>query len=215
MTDLKPLLAEAAGVFTDLVRSIEPGQLTAPTPCAEYDVRALIDHLLYWGPWLEAAARKEPAPVVEGGAGDGDLTGGDWAAALVRQVGTLRDALAEPGAFEGTTTMGGGELPASMIAEMVLTEWVLHGWDLARATDRELRCTAAVASAVYSATAAMAPQGREMKIFAPEVPVPSSSSALTRAVALSGRSPAWHPCGKSHLGEMRGHSEHSRSAGRR
>jgi uncharacterized protein (TIGR03086 family) len=193
MTDLKPLLTEAAGAFTDLVRSIEPGQLAAPTPCAEYDVRALIKHLLYWGPWLEVAARKEPPPVVEGVEGEVDLTGGDWAVALVRQVDTLLDAFAKPGAFEGTTTMGGGELPASMIAEMVLTEWVLHGWDLARATARELRCTPAVASAVYSATAAMAPQGREMKIFAAEVPVPSSSPALTRALALSGRTPTWRP----------------------
>lgn len=192
MTDLEPPLADAAGALTDLVRSIEPAELDLPTPCAEYDVRALLNHLLYWGPWLEAAARKQPPPAVEGGERDADLMGGDWAGALVKQVEAIVDALGQPGALAGTTTMGGGELPASMIGDMVLAEWVLHGWDLARATSRTVRCDPEVASAARTAVAAMAPQGREMGIFSAVVSVPGTATDLAHALALSGRDPAWY-----------------------
>lgn len=192
MTDLEPLLADAAGAFTDLVRSIEPAELDLPTPCAEYDVRALLNHLLYWGPRLEAAARKQPPPAFEGGERDADLTGGDWAGALVKQVEAMVDALGQPGALAGTTTMGGGELPALMIGQMVLDEWVLHGWDLARATSRPLRCGPDVASAARAAVAAMAAQGREMGVYGAEVSVPDTASDLEHALAMSGRDPAWY-----------------------
>jgi uncharacterized protein (TIGR03086 family) len=160
MTDPQPMLRAAASAFNDVVRAIDPVQLASPTPCAEYDVRALVNHLLYWGPWLEAAARRQPAPSVAGGEREVDLTDGDWASALEKLVDALLDAFARPGAFAGMTTMGSAELPASMIADMVLAEWVLHGWDLAAATGGTLRCAPEVAEAVHTAVAAMAEQAR-------------------------------------------------------
>jgi uncharacterized protein (TIGR03083 family) len=57
MAELYPLMISAAREFKQLAATVREDQLTAPTPCAEYDVRALLNHLLYWGPWLEAAAR--------------------------------------------------------------------------------------------------------------------------------------------------------------
>jgi hypothetical protein len=53
---------------------------------------------------------------------------------LTKQVDGLVDALGVPGAWDGMTKMGGGELPAPMIGEMVLGEFVVHAWDLAKAT---------------------------------------------------------------------------------
>jgi uncharacterized protein (TIGR03086 family) len=134
MTELYPLMTSVAREFKQLVQSVGDDQLAARTPCTKYDVRALVNHLLYWGPWLEAAARKEPPPTETRGETEADLTNGEWAAALEKRVDGLVDAFGLPGAWEGTTTMGGGELPASMVGEMVFGEFVVHTWDLAKAT---------------------------------------------------------------------------------
>lgn len=191
MNDFSPLLTPAAREFKRLAASVGEDQMTAPTPCAEYDVRGLVNHLLFWGPWLEAAARKAPVPTGGLSESETDLVTGAWAAALEKQVDGLVDALGVPEAWEGMTKMGGGELPASMIGEMVLGEFVVHAWDLAKATGRPWSCDDEVASGAYAAMAGMADQGRQMAIFGAEVPVPASAPPLERLLGLTGRDPAW------------------------
>jgi uncharacterized protein (TIGR03086 family) len=193
MNDFSSLLIPAAREFKHLATSVGEDQMSMPTPCAEYDVRGLVNHLLFWGPWLEAAARKAPAPAEARGESEVDLTTGAWAVALEKQVDGLVDALGFPGAWEGVTKMGGGELPASMIGEMVLGEFVVHAWDLAKATGRHWDCDDEVAAGAYAAMAGMADQGRRMAVFGAEVPVPASAPPLERLLGLTGRDPAWTP----------------------
>jgi hypothetical protein len=85
MTELYPMMTSMAREFKQLVQSVGHDQLAARTPCTKYDVRALVNHLLYWGPWLEAAARKEPPPTETRGETEVDLTNGEWAAALEKR----------------------------------------------------------------------------------------------------------------------------------
>ncbi|GAA3828497.1 TIGR03086 family metal-binding protein [Amycolatopsis tucumanensis] len=191
MTDLRPMLERAAREFTGLLRAIEPAQLDNRTPCAEYDVRGLLNHLLYWGPWLAAALRREPAPAVTTGERDVDLTQGDWLGELCTLVDGLVDTCGRPEALEGTTKFGDAEMPAEMIAGMVLTEWVVHGWDLARATGLPLTVDPEVAAALYASAKATAEQAREMKVFGPEVPCGGEAPVLDRLLALTGRDPEW------------------------
>jgi uncharacterized protein (TIGR03086 family) len=75
----------------------------------------------------------------------------------------------------------------------MLGELVIHGWDLAMATGQAFPCPPDAAEATRRVLADMAPMGRSYGIFAAEVPVPESASALDRALALSGREPAWRP----------------------
>jgi uncharacterized protein (TIGR03086 family) len=122
---------------------------------------------------LEAAARKTPAPSAPAGEGAVDLVTGDWAGALAPQVAALVEALALPGAQEGTTRMGGAELPATVVADVVLGEFVLHGWDLAKATGRPLPRGPATADAVNAGAAAVAEQARSMGVYARRRPSPA------------------------------------------
>ncbi|KAA9152419.1 TIGR03086 family protein [Amycolatopsis acidicola] len=187
MTDLQPLLRGAADEFLRVARGIGPAQLSAPTPCTEYDVRALLNHLLYWGPWLEAAVRKEETPSMEGGERAADLVHDDWQAALTTRVHGLLEAFASPGAFDGTA----GGMPAEMVASMILMEWVVHGWDLASATGQTLHCDDETAGVLLVAAKAMAEQGRAHGIFKDEVPVARDAPALARVLAVTGRPPEW------------------------
>lgn len=106
MADLQ-LATRAAAPLVEIVRNIKPDQLDAPTPCTEYAVRQLVNHLLFWGPSLEGAGRKEPVPAPAASETEVDLTGGDWAADLAAQVGRTADAWSQSTAWEGTTRVVG------------------------------------------------------------------------------------------------------------
>jgi uncharacterized protein (TIGR03086 family) len=188
------LIARAAAPLVEIIPNIKPDQLTAPTPCAEYDVGRLVNHLLFWGPSLEGAARKESLPPPAEAEADVDLTAGDWAAALEAHLERTAAAWSEPGAWDGSTRMGGPtELPASMIGGMVVGELVVHGWDLARATGQHPAWDDDLLRYLHEEVAASAEQGREMGIYGPEVAVPASSPTLDRVLGLTGRNPAWTP----------------------
>ena len=191
MTDSSALLRPAAAEFLRVAGALTPADLTARTPCADYDVRALLNHLLYWGPWLTAAGRREEAPVPATPEADAGLVTGDWCSALEKQTETLVAVFGAATAWTGMTSMGGAELPAAVVGDMVLGEFVLHGWDLARASGQDLACPAATAAALYASATAMGEQARAMGVYGPAVAVAATASPLDRALGATGRNPMW------------------------
>jgi uncharacterized protein (TIGR03086 family) len=176
------LIAMAAPPTLAVVRAIRADQLTAPTPCAEYDVQGLIDHMLHWGPSLARASRQSDGEVQPGG----NL--------LERQIDVLVAAWSVPAAWEGMTTMGGPhEMPARMIGAMATGEVVVHGWDLARATGRQVSWDETLLEFLYDEVAKTAELGREMQAYGAEVPVPRTAPVLDRMLGLTGRDPRWMP----------------------
>jgi uncharacterized protein (TIGR03086 family) len=185
-------LSTAAAAMTEIVRGIEPDQLTNATPCTEYDVRALVNHLLFWGPSLEAAGRKEITPPPAAAESDVDLTGGDWASTLTTQLDSMAATWSAPEAWEGATRIvGPTETPAAVIGSMIVGELVVHSWDLATATGQELTLDDELLAYLHEQVTAGAEQGRRMGVYGPEVPVPASAPTLDRILGLTGRDPAW------------------------
>ncbi|GHF40797.1 uncharacterized protein (TIGR03086 family) [Amycolatopsis bartoniae] len=178
-------ISSAAAVLSGVVRGLRPGQLTNPTPCTEFDVRALVHHLLYWGPSLAGAGRKE---LVE----PSEVDTSDWRPALLAVVSGIEKSWSSPGSSEGTTRMGGPtELPAALVADMVLGELTVHAWDLARATGQPFEVPEDLLTHLYDGVVAHAAEARAMGVYGPEVPVPASASTLDRILGLTGRDPAW------------------------
>jgi uncharacterized protein (TIGR03086 family) len=185
-------IAPAAAVLCEIVREVKPDQLDAPTPCTEFDVRKLVNHLLFWGPSLVGAARKENVPPPAASEADVDLTTDDWQAALDTHVRNIADAWSEPAAWEGTTRMGGQmELPAELVGGMVVGELVVHGWDLARATGQQPAWDDELLAYLRGEVERSAEWGRQMGVYGPEVAVLDPASPLDRVLALTGRDPAW------------------------
>ncbi|WP_433218352.1 TIGR03086 family metal-binding protein [Dactylosporangium sp. CS-047395] len=173
------LLAEAAPVFLGVVDRIAPSDLDRVTPCVAWDVRGLCAHLLEWGPPLEGAARKESVP--PGAVHD----------SVRAQAERIAEAWGTAGAWAGTTVMGGGELPADLVGGMVLGEFVLHGWDLARALDVPIAFSDDVLRLTYGEVARSADQGRAMGVYGPEIAVADGAPLFEQVLALSGRDPFW------------------------
>ena len=174
------LIARAAPPTLTVLRGIRPDQLSAPTPCAEYDVQALLDHMLHWAPRLARASRHSPGEAEPGGN------------PLERQIEQLVTAWSVPEAWLGTTSMGGPqELPARMIGAMATGEVVVHGWDLARATGQPVSWDETLLEYLYDEVAKTAELGREMQAYGVEVPVPATAPVLDRMLGLTGRDPHW------------------------
>jgi uncharacterized protein (TIGR03086 family) len=176
------LIALTAPPTLAVVRAIREDQLTARTPCAEYDVRGLIDHMLHWGPSLARAGRPTDGTAQTGGS------------PLERQIEEVVAAWSVPAAWQGVTSMGGPhEMPARMIGAMAAGEIVVHGWDLARATGQEVAWDETLLEFLYDEVAKTAELGREMQAYAAEVPVPRTAPVLDRMLGLTGRDPHWTP----------------------
>ncbi|MBV8933415.1 MAG: TIGR03086 family protein [Kutzneria sp.] len=185
------LITAAATPTIEIVRNIADAQLEAPTPCTEYTVRKLVNHLLFWGPWLVGAAVKQSVSLPAESDKDVDLVGPDWAKDLEEQIEHVVAAWSEPAAWEGAT--GQPEMPAAMVGGMVCDELILHGWDLARATGQEVGWNEEILTFAHQEVSATAKMGRDMGMYGPEVDVPSSASTLDRMLGLSGRDPNWKP----------------------
>lgn len=185
------LLSAVAAPLGEAARGITDDLLPAPTPCEGYDVRALLAHLLHWAPSLAGAGRKKPVPPP---AADPAPLGPGWRAALEERTADLVAAWGEPSAWEGTTRLAGApEMPAPMVGGMVLTEFTVHAWDLARATGGTVRWNPDAVAYTHDAVARTAEMGRTMGAYGPEVPVPETAPLIDRLLGLTGRDPAWAP----------------------
>ncbi|MEU0355515.1 TIGR03086 family metal-binding protein [Streptomyces cyaneofuscatus] len=179
------LLEAAAGRALPVVRGIDDGQLGRRTPCAEYDVRALLNHLFLVVVNFQALAAREEADFGH----QPEFVTGDWRARFGAETARLVEAWSVPGAEEGTTGQMG--LPARTVGLMVLGDLTVHAWDLARATGAEFVPDPGVVEEVGPGLATLAPQAREMKVFGEPFPVGAGATAFERVLAVTGRDPGW------------------------
>ena len=190
--NLHPELTDAADAGARVVAGVRPAQFGDPTPDTEWDVRTLLNHLLLWTAYnFERRAHGEMVPE-EMMTRDFAAEPG-YAAAYRAQLDRALDAWADPAVWEQNLNVMGSATPAADIAAMMLAELVLHGWDLAAATGQSYTVSDRAAAAALAAVEANAEMFREYKGFAEPVSRPDDTTALDRALALSGRDPGWTP----------------------
>jgi uncharacterized protein (TIGR03086 family) len=190
------LLAAVLDDLAPVVGGITEAQLREPTPCTEYDVEQLRDHVLGWLTTF-AAGFADPG----GQAPQASLSGYQAPADPVAEVRAAADSLSRSlgaGAAARPLRLGEHAMPGEMALSMILWEYQVHGWDLARATSQAWSPPDAAALESLSFAPAMLTddyQG-EGKAFASRVPVPDSAPPLDRLLGLSGRDPAWTSAGE-------------------
>lgn len=182
MTSLAAQHLRACQGFSRVVSHVGD-RWTAPSPCDGWDAREVVEHVvgLHDALVLRPLGAKPSRPH--------DDTATRWALTVSALAGAL-DELDESScaALEAASGMA----PARLLP-IVMTEVLVHGWDLAAAVgaDRDLDaalCAAAVAT-VTAGAAALAASGR----YAPPRPVPDGADDATRLLCLLGRDPGWTP----------------------
>jgi uncharacterized protein (TIGR03086 family) len=186
---LDAVLADLAQV----VGAVTGAQLHDPTPCSKYDVEQLTDHMVGWLTTF-ADGFADPGGQAPRASIDGYRAPADAAAEVRSAAGRLAQALRQ-GAATRPLRLGGSAMPGELALGMILLEYQIHGWDLARATGQPW----SPPDAAVQASLAFAPsmlnddyQG-EGKSFAEPVAVADMAAPFDRLLGLTGRDPAWQP----------------------
>ncbi|HEY3259564.1 MAG TPA: TIGR03086 family metal-binding protein [Pseudonocardiaceae bacterium] len=174
--------------FGDLVHSVGADQWHAPTPCTEWDVRQLVDHLVVEQLWVPAMVAGRTVQEI-GDEFEGDLLGDDPVAAWDRASAAAGAALAEPGALRRTVHLSYGDRSAEYYCAEMTADLVVHSWDLARAIGADEKLDPELVDFTYELIAPQVDALAHTGLFAPPVEVPPDADEQTRLLALSGRRP--------------------------
>ena len=161
-----------------VLRRLTADDLPQPTPCAEYTVADVGQHLRRSMALLASVAGQQADPPEAG--------------TLEDQVAvTARAALAawRHRGLAGAVAVGRTITPAHLAAEIIPLELLVHGWDLATATGTEMQVPAEVAEHVLGCARELITADKRGRSFAAEVPAGPAATALQRLVAFTGRRP--------------------------
>lgn len=168
-----------------VVDRIETGQLGDATPCTNFSVHDVLDHMMVLGGTFAYMFRGENPPEVTAPDVDDRVPAAEFREAM----DDLLAAVKSPGAMERTISAPFGDVPGSVFARFVAFDGLIHGWDLATSTKQNYDLPTAVISSVDEfARGALGPDMRDGDTFKDETPVPQGAGQLERLVAFSGRS---------------------------
>ncbi len=180
--ELTPLTSAQASlaVCQDVLRRISEGDLNKPTPCSEFTIGQLADHLI--GSMLSLGAMAG-AVVIPADAGMVESR----VAFAAQQTLEAWDGRG----LEGTVKRGERDMPAVLAASIVSLELLVHGWDFAVATGQQVTVSDEVSRYVLDlAYEVISPQARQRGSFAGAVEVGPDADILERLIAFSGRTAA-------------------------
>lgn len=178
----------AIDAFGEKVHAIKDDQWGNDTPCTEWDVRALLNHLVYELDW--AVPLFDGKTIAEvGDSLEGDRLGDDPVASWDRSAAAAKAKLAEPGAVERTVHLSYGEEQGVEYLKQLTGDLLIHGWDMAKGIDFDTTMDpdqVAWALPYYQPILEKAAWGNS---FAPPVEIPDDADDATRLIAMSGRTP--------------------------
>jgi uncharacterized protein (TIGR03086 family) len=164
---------QAADKFSEVLDQVGDDQWSAPTPCDQWTVRELVDHVLHW------------QGMGGGILGAGTSAGDDWETIQPALAAALRD----PANLEGNAEQFNG-MPKHQVAGFVIGDLVIHTWDLARAIGADEQLPAdAVDSVIVGLERVPAEMLRGDNMFGPPVDVGDDASPQDKLLAFAGRHP--------------------------
>jgi uncharacterized protein (TIGR03086 family) len=190
-TDPRPHFLVAARTACDLVATTPPDRLPDPTPCTDYDVRALVGHLVAVLNRITAVARG--VPVSETPRETTGVPDDGWADAARSALRGATSTWSDPDLLERRLELPFGTMPGAAALAAYTAELTTHSWDLAVATGRSVDWDEDVVTAALATSRRVLPSGERPPDvpFATAVPVPDDAPAIDRLVAWQGRDPGW------------------------
>ncbi|MGH3212187.1 MAG: TIGR03086 family metal-binding protein [Trebonia sp.] len=183
MTDFP--LDQALRSTLAILTKVGPDDLDAPTPCASWDVRALVNHFVGTARWWAAVVAGEDT------AADADYAAGDFVAAYEESIRLAVAAFGAEGALDRTVRLPFGEFPGAVLRDLAAMEHFIHGWDLARAIgysadlDPELASWLLSMARLAITDAFRGPDGQAL--FGPVVEAPAGAGPADQLAAFLGR----------------------------
>jgi uncharacterized protein (TIGR03086 family) len=174
-----------------IVKAVRHDQAGAPTPCTEWRVQDLLNHVI-GTLWLSEALFSDRAPrypMAPGSLPGADLAGEDPAAAYAEASAAALSAASAGDTLTRVHTTPLGDMPGPALAGFTTLDILVHGWDLARATGQPAALDGPLAAHVLAfAEQAITPDSRAPRI-GPALPVAVNAPLTDRLVAFLGRQP--------------------------
>ena len=186
MTDSLRLFQRAVDGFGARVHAIREGEWHGPTPCDEWDVRMLVNHVTVEQLWVPPLVQGSSVADI-GSRLDGDQLGDDPAASWDEAVEASLTAFGAPDALDGVVSLSSGERKTAEYCWEMTTDALIHSWDLARGIRADETLDPELVDLVYERTLPIAEHLQETGLFAPPVPVPDDAPLQTKLLALFGR----------------------------
>jgi uncharacterized protein (TIGR03086 family) len=192
---LLPIFQKAQRAFTDRVHAVREDQWSAPTPCEEWSVSDLVQHMidehLWAAPLMHGQDLDAAGKIVEGTrrlpveGGVGANLAEQWDEAITGSA----DAFTSAGALDRTVILSRGETPASDYLEEMIADLAVHAWDLGTAIGYSEPLPDDLVSHTYDWAKNMGDMS-STGMFKPPVDVPDDAPLIDRLVGLSGRQPS-------------------------
>lgn len=179
--DVLASLEQTFAHTSTVIAGVRADQHDDRTPCAEWTVRQLLDHMIGVVAGLGGAAGGQ-APTAF-------VLDDDPAAQFDEAAAAALVAWRTPGALDAVVDAGPGPMPGHVLAGINLLDTATHAWDLATATGQPAELPESVATAALEASRSIVSPEIRTGRFGPEQSVPAEATPTDRLVAFLGRTP--------------------------
>ena len=188
--DIADLHRRSVAVFDGYVQRVAADRWGDPTPCSEWDVRALVNHVVNENLWADALFAGRTIEEV-GGAFDGDVVGDDPVATWDRASSSAVARMGEPDAMARPVHLSRGVVPGRDYAVELFADHVMHAWDLAKAIGADDTLDPELVAPARSWFATVEDAYRSWGSIAERPPIPEDADEQTLFLAMTGRRRDW------------------------
>jgi uncharacterized protein (TIGR03086 family) len=185
MTEVKGLFARALGHYGQLVHAIRHDQWHGETPCADWDVSVLVNHLVSENLWMPPLLDGKTIADV-GDAFDGDLLGEDPKAAWDRSADGVGRAV-QASSLDRTVHLSYGDVSAEHYISELFSDLTIHGWDLARAIGADETIDPESVEILYEKYKPIEDGLKATGMFGPKIEPPPGADRQAQLLAVFGR----------------------------
>jgi uncharacterized protein (TIGR03086 family) len=184
MNDPRVTFSRAAAQTESIIAAVRPDQEALPTPCAEWDVRTLLSHMVGGVTRIALVGEGADALSVPPFAGGGD----DWPADYRAAAGRAAAAWADDAKLDAIFAVPWGKVPGRIALAGYAREVIAHGWDLATATGQPTELDPGLgAFALEVSRRSLPADGREGIPFGPVTEAPAGAGVYAQLAAWLGR----------------------------
>lgn len=184
--DLVDLHQRACAEFGNRLRAVRADQWTSTTPCTEWDVRALVNHIVYEDLWTPPLMAGQTIAEV-GDRFEGDVLGDDPVGAYDKASADAIVAVHEEGALTRIVHLSFGDVPGEEYVWQLFTDHLIHAWDLARGIGADESLNPDLVNACAGWFAEREEIYRSSGAIGPAMTVAADAGPQTRLLAAFGR----------------------------
>jgi uncharacterized protein (TIGR03086 family) len=184
--DLPEVHARSLAATRKYVAAVGDDQWELPTPCEDWNVRELVNHIVTGNEWAGELANGKTIEEV-GDRLDGDILGDDALAAYDSSAKAAEAVFREPGAMERPCAVSYGPVPGEVYCGHRFIDVLIHGWDLAIGTGQNATLDPELVDACLAVAEPQAEMLAGSGAFGGEVIPPEGANAQTRLLAMLGR----------------------------